>query len=292
MDNLITVNIDEKLNNKTVKEILFNHLNLSNALVKKLKQTEDGITVNGAKVYVTKILNAGDKLTVNIRDKRSENIVPEEICLNILYEDEDIIVIDKKRGMPTHPSHNHHNDTLANGLMNYFKDKEFTFRAITRLDKDTSGIVLVAKNLISAQILGKAIREKKIIKEYVAVVNRNINPLEGEINYPIKRQEEGIILRCVAPDGKDSLTEYSTLETFRDYSLVKLIPVTGRTHQLRVHLSYIGHPIYGDDLYGAPQKDETLKLHCRKLIFNHPASDKLISIAAPIPDDINKLINK
>ncbi len=290
MDNLINVNIDEKLNNKTVKEILFNHLNLSNALVKKLKQTEDGINVNGVKVYVTKILKAGDKLTVNIRDKRSENIVPEEICLNILYEDEDIIVIDKKRGMPTHPSHNHHNDTLANGLMNYFKDREFTFRAITRLDKDTSGIVLVAKNLISAQILGKAIREKKIIKEYVAVVNGIISPSKGQISHPIKRREEGIILRCVAPDGKDSLTEYTTLETFQDYSLVKLIPITGRTHQLRVHLSYIGHPIYGDDLYGAPQKDETLKLHCRKLIFNHPILDKLISIEAPIPHDIKELI--
>jgi 23S rRNA pseudouridine1911/1915/1917 synthase len=291
MDNLITVNIDEKLNNKTVREILFDYLDLSNALVKKLKQTDDGIMLNGVKVYVTRVLKTGDKLVVNIRDKRSENIVPEEISLDILYEDEDIIVINKKRGMPTHPSHNHHNDTLANGLMNYFKDKEFTFRAITRLDKDTSGVVLVAKNLISAQLLGKAIREKKIFKEYVAVINGIINPMKGEMNFPIKRREEGIILRCVAPDGKDSLTEYSTLKTFGDLSLVKLIPVTGRTHQLRVHLSHIGHPIYGDDLYNAPQKDESLKLHCRKITFNHPTSDKLISIEAPIPDDIETLVN-
>lgn len=290
MDKIIRLKIDSATHGKTVKDILLSNMGLSAGVIRGLKQIPHSIMLNNEAVYVTKTVSLNDMLTVSIKDKQSPNIVPSEIPLDILYEDEEIIALNKPREMPTHPSHNHHNDTLANGLVNYFKDKTFTFRAITRLDRDTSGIVLVAKNSLSAQILGEDIKNKKIEKEYIAVINGQPSDDNGIISAPIKRAKEGIILRCVAPDGKEAVTEYKVLKKINGFTLISLIPITGRTHQLRVHLSHIGNPIYGDDLYGAPQKNEKTRLHCKKLIFNHPVTKKKIEIEAPIPDDILNLI--
>jgi len=291
MDKIIRLKIDSSSNGKTVKDILLNNMGLSMGVIRGLKQIPDGIMLNNKSVYVTKTVSENDILVVSIKDKQSPNIVPSEITLDILYEDDEIIALNKPREMPTHPSHNHHNDTLANGLVNYFKDKTFTFRAITRLDRDTSGIVLVAKNSISAQILGEDIKNKKIEKEYIAVVNGIPPEGSGVISEPIKRAKEGIILRCVAPDGKEAITKYNVVKNVKDLTLLSLIPITGRTHQLRVHLSYIGTPIYGDDLYGAPQINEKTRLHCRKIRFTHPVSKQKMEIEAPVPADVLDLIN-
>lgn len=290
MDKIIKVIIDNELNGKNIKDIILNYIGISYGTLKSLKGTASSILLNDESVYVTREVKTGDNLTVIIKDKISANIVPTNIPVDILYEDDEIIAVNKPSAMPTHPSHNHHDDTLANGLMHYFKDKNFTFRAITRLDRDTSGVVLVAKNPLSAQLLGEDMKNKKIAKEYLAVVNGKPADSQGIISAPIKREKEGIILRCVAPDGKEAITEYEMIKNSGELSLLRLKPHTGRTHQLRVHLSYIGVPIYGDDLYGAKQINERTRLHCSKLSFMHPALKKETVIEAPIPDDISNLI--
>ena len=280
---LITIKEDT-----TVKKVLIEKLNLSSQLVTNIKKYSDGILLNGKKVNVNVSLKFGDELKIKIYDENSD-IKPNDIPLNILYEDDDIIVLNKERNMPTHPSQNHYEDTLANALMYYFKEKNFTFRAITRLDKDTSGIVLVAKNPYSSHILNEQMKNKKIKKEYFAIVNGCLNPKMGLINVPIKRCENTVMLREVSPNGKEAITEYETVWENEKFSLVHLLPQTGRTHQLRVHLSYMGCPIYGDDLYGAPQKDAIL-LHCGSIEFLHPTAKQKMKIEVTVPCDMDKII--
>ena len=277
----ISLEIENFFEGKEVKDVLKNHLNISQDIISSLKKSDDGILVNGKKVYVTHKLNQGDKLEITVADERSD-IKETKMPLDILFEDEDIIVINKPRNLPTHPSLKHYEDTLANGLMCYFKGEKFTFRAITRLDRDTSGVVLVAKNPLSASVLNDAMKNGEIKKEYIALVNGNPKEKSGRISAPIKRKAESVILRCVAEDGKEAITDYETI----GLSLVKLKPITGRTHQLRVHLSYIGTPIFGDDLYGAPQKDEAVRLHCRKIEFLHPIAKTKLNIEADMPLDM------
>lgn len=289
MDKTLKIIVDGKLNNTSIRDIMRKDLGLSSGLIKKLKTYDDGIVLNGVRVNTDRVVSLGDELTFVIHDDTSDNIVPADIELKILYEDDDVIALNKPRNLPTHPSQNHYEDTLANGLMNYYSGLNFTFRAITRLDKDTSGVVLVAKNPYSAQILGNDMKNKKIKKEYVAVVNGIPEPSDGRVSAPIRREKESVITRCVAQDGKEAVTDYKAEKSFGRYSLVRLNPLTGRTHQLRVHMSYIGTPIYGDDLYGAPQKDEATRLHCRKLVFIHPVSKKEMTVVAPLPDDMISL---
>ena len=286
MNKEFTLTINEE---STVKEILTKNLNLSAQLITNLKKYNDGILLNGKKVNVNAKLTFGDKLKIKIYDEKSD-IKPKNIPFNILYEDEDIIVLNKDRNIPTHPSQNHYEDTLANALMYYFKDENFTFRAITRLDKDTSGIVLVAKNPYSSHILNEDMKNKKIKKEYFAIINGALKEKSGVIDAPIKRCENTVMKREVSPFGKEAITEYETVKVSGDYSLVHLFPITGRTHQLRVHLSYLGCAIYGDDLYGAPQKDG-IKLHCGVLEFLHPSAKEKIKIEAPMPKDMEEIIN-
>lgn len=282
----ITLEIDAELHGRRIKYLLRNHMGLSAALVKRLKNTSGGILLDGESVYVDRQVTRGQVLELNIVDTASDNIEPKDIPLDIIYEDEDIIVLNKPRAMPTHPSQNHHDDTLANGVMYYFRECDFTFRVITRLDRDTSGVVLVAKNPLSAQILSDDIKNKKILKEYIAVVNGVPNPSEGTVCAPIKRAEGSAILRCVARDGKEAVSEYTLERTSGDISLVRLRPLTGRTHQLRVHMSHIGTPIYGDDLYGAPQVGEATRLHCASVSFEHPVTKIPLTLTAPVPEDI------
>ncbi len=285
MDRILKLEIDTSLSGKKLKEILKCRLFISSSLLTGLKSTDDGILLNGKKAFVNDTVKEGDALTVTVRDERSD-IEPSEIPLDIIYEDEDIIAVNKGRSMPIHPSQNHHGDTLANALMHYFSGKSFTFRVITRLDKDTSGVVLLAKNPLSGAILGEKMKAGDIKKEYVALVNGTPKPESGVVNAPIGRREESVILRCVTPLGKDAVTLYETVETDGDFSLVRLKPLTGRTHQIRVHLAHIGTPIFGDDLYGAVQKGEATRLHCSKISFCHPITGEQLVMEAPMPEDM------
>ena len=289
MDKIIEVAVPKEWDGKSIKQILRKEYRMSAAILTSLKERDDGVLVDGMPAFVTRILKQDDLLEITIRDGKSQ-IEPRKVPVEVLYEDEDVIVLNKPRQMPTHPSQNHHEDTLANALAGYFSGQNFTFRAITRLDKDTSGAVLVAKNPLSGAILVEDMKDGKIRKEYFAVTNGIPDPPKGRIEAPIRRQMDSIVLRCVAPDGREAVTEYQTIREGAGLSLVHLIPLTGRTHQLRVHLSHLGCPIYGDDLYGAPQREEATRLHCGKLQFFQPLTGEEILVEAPLPEDMADLV--
>ena len=288
--------IDGLYENMTVKDYLYKVLALSSNTVKKLKQTENGITVNGAHVTVRYVLTEGDTLSLVLDDTEddvSENVVPTELPLDIVYEDEYMIALNKPAGMPTHPSHNHHTDTLANALAYRFKisNTPFVFRAINRLDADTSGIVLVAKTRHAASKLAEAMQKGGFDKSYYAAVHGRIDA-DDKIDLPIRRRSDSTMLReCCDPGDKKAKSALTVYKVIRHKqmgnsisTLISASPITGRTHQLRVHLSHISHPILGDGLYGITSdgSDYTrLALHCYSLGFTHPFTGEKINITAP-----------
>lgn len=278
--------IDDRYAKKTVKTALKNHFGLSEHMITQLKKG-DGITVNGEKVFVNKTLEDGELLKITLFEENSENIVPDNIPLDILYEDEDILAVNKPANMPTHPSIYHYHGTLANGVMNYYKDVPFTFRAVTRLDRDTSGVVIIAKNAIACDKLSRQLQSGEFEKQYVAVCVGTPSPENGRIDAPIHREKEGIIKRCIDEKGKKAVSDYEVLQKYDELSLVRLYPKTGRTHQLRLHLSFIGTPIYADFLYGRDVDNERIRLHCERVNFTHPFTGEKMKIIAKIPDDMD-----
>ena len=285
--------ISEDLNGMLIRDILKNKIKFSNAIITFLKTRDRGIVLNGERVTVRKTVKTGDTLEIEYTDDQSlaekSEIIPTHLPLDILYEDDDIILLNKPPFMPTHPSQNHYTDTLANALRYYFdsKDIPFIFRAVNRLDNATSGIVLVAKNRFAAKILSQSIYNREISKSYLAILNGTPEILEGEICAPIKREQESIIKRTVSEDGAYSLTKYKTLLSGDMFSLVEASPITGRTHQLRVHFAHIGNPICGDTLYGYPSHFIARQaLHAYKISFAHPTNGKLLTIKAKLPQDM------
>jgi len=265
-----------------------------NNLIKELKSREDGILLNGEKAIITVTLNQGDTLTITGKEDPSETkIKPIFLDFPILYEDEDLMLINKPANMPTHISQGNHENTLANALTYYFyeKGKLFTFRSINRLDRDTTGIVLVAKNNISGSILQKYVKEGTIKRKYLAICTGKCQG-EGVIHAPIGRTKDSIIKRMVTTEGDIAITHFKTLSYHEkeDLSLVSLSLETGRTHQIRVHLKHIGHPIIGDFLY---HPDFTFiqrqALHSHEITFCHPITHKFIHMIAPLPKDFCNL---
>ena len=281
-----------------VREYLNNVLGVSRSELTELKKKELGIVLNGVRVTVRAVLHSGDVLSLQREDNNdSQSINAVNIPLDILYEDDDIIALNKQYGMPTHPSHDHQHDTLANGLAFYYKDKgiPFVFRAVNRLDRDTSGIVLVAKNKSSAFILSKDMTEHRFEKKYIAITVGEAD-ICGMICKDIRRIEESKIKREVCPSGigQHALTEYETLEAQNGTSVLSVTPKTGRTHQIRVHLSSIGYPILGDTLYGEENGSSLINrqaLHAYSLSFTHPTNKKIMRITAPLPDDMGNLLS-
>ena len=278
--------IDESFHNKTVKAVLKGHFGLSEHMITRLKK-DDGILVNGKKEFVNKELCRGDILKITLIEEGSENILPDDIPLDILFEDEDILAVNKPADMPTHPSINHFRGTLANGVMNYYRDTPFTFRAVTRLDRDTSGVVIIAKNAVCHHKLSQQIQSDEFKKQYVAACVGTPPEKSGRIVAPILREKAGIIKRCIDENGKKAVSDYEVIEEFEGLSLVRLYPKTGRTHQLRLHLAYIGTPIYADFLYGTDVENQRIRLHCERVSFSHPFTKEHIEITAKIPDDMN-----
>ena len=290
--------INEEQYGKTVGELLKNILKIPSSTVSFLKTRDRGILLNGERVTVRKMLKAGDVFELEFTDEKTvaelSNITPVELPLDIIFEDGDMIVLNKPPHMPTHPSHNHRNDTLANGLRYYFDsmDIPFIFRAINRLDNNTSGIVLVAKHRLSAARLSASMVNKEIHKSYLAVVHGRLEPSEGQICLPIRREQESIIKRIVSDDGAYSLTNYRTIYSNEMFSLVEASPITGRTHQLRVHFAHLGHPICGDTLYGYPSDFiDRQALHAYKLSFTHPLTSEKITLTAPPAKDMSELFD-
>ena len=282
MSKKLTLEITKDLDGRKIESVLEKELSISRSLVAKLKRAEDAVLLNNQSEKLITRVKEGDVLAVNIPEKGTD-VESAEIPLEIIFEDEDILAVNKPWGMPVHPSKNHITDTLANGLKNYFGE-DSGIHIITRLDRDTSGVVLVAKNPHTAKILTEQMKDVSIQKEYIAVVNGCPSTEKGIIDAPIDRDTG--IKRKVSQNGKPALTEYEVIKNGEN-SVVRLYPKTGRTHQIRVHLSHIGCPIYGDSMYGAPQIGERCRLHCKKLVFVHPTTKKTLELIAPIPEDMN-----
>ena len=283
---------------KSVLDILLKDMKLSTRSLRRLKYTEGGITVGGEQVTVRRVMREGETLCLDVGDRTScEKVIPRRLPIDIIYEDGEIIAIDKPADMPTHPSHGHLDDTLANALAfrAAAKGERFVFRPTNRLDRNTSGIVLAAKDQISACRLFEQMRAGKILKTYIAVLKGVPEPLCGVVCAPIARADQGVLMRVVSEDGREARTEYNTVRVSADgaYSLVVLRPLTGRTHQLRVHMAHIGCPMLGDFLYGT-ESDLLPRhaLHAARLEFDHPADARRIRISSPLPQDMAELCEK
>ena len=282
---------------KTVKEILLGSIGLSVAFLKHLKFMENGIMLDGEKVTVRRVVHAGDILCLATEnEKLGSRLTPTELPLEIVYEDEDMVVPSKSADMPTHPSHNHHGDTLADALAYYYKDapEPFVFRPINRLDRNTSGLTLIAKNRISAARLAASMRDGKIKKQYVAILDGILPDDRGSIETYLRRTGESIIVRevCDANGGGDyALTHYEVIARSDRYTLVLASPETGRTHQLRVHFASLGCAILGDDMYGEVSPlIPRHALHALSLSFPHPSKDETVTCISLPPEDMAEVI--
>lgn len=293
------IKVTEELEGLCVRDVLRRHLSLSTKMLKYLKYRNDGISVNGERCTVRYVLRKGDILSVMLEDRESsEAITPVDLPLAVLYEDADLTVPSKPADMPTHPSHDHYDDTVANALAYRYASLgiPFVFRPINRLDRNTSGLLLVARNKHAAGELTKQLQAGNIRKTYLAVLDGILDTEGGIIDAPLHRTAESIIVREVCspdtPDAADARTEYTVLAHGNAHTLVAAHPITGRTHQLRVHFASLGHPITGDDLYGTPSPHiPRHALHALSLSFRHPTSGKDLQITSPLPDDFSALLN-
>lgn len=237
------------------------------------------------------MLTVGDTLTLHlIEEESSENIVPTPLPLSIVYEDEDLLVINKTAGMPIHPSQGNYDNTLANACAYYFQEKgePFTYRCINRLDRDTTGLLILARHAYSASLLSSMVARREIHREYRAIVT-GLLPEESIVDAPIARADGSTIEREVNFEtGETARTHYKCLAYKNGYSLASLKLETGRTHQIRVHMKYIGHPLPGDFLYNPDYSIiDRQALHSYRLTFTHPITGVLMDFTAPLPEDMN-----
>ena len=266
----------------------------SSQIIKELKKQPESILIDDRWEYVKYPLNVGETLTVHIQeDCSSEKIAAIPMELDIVYEDEDIMVINKPANMPIHPSMNNYDNSLANGLAWYFEQqgKPFIFRCVNRLDKDTSGLTIIAKHMLSAGILAPMVAAREIHREYLAIVSGRISPESGTIDAPICRTADSIIERHVDFEkGERAVTHYRLAEYQNGYSLLSIHLETGRTHQIRVHMKYIGFPLIGDSLYNPLYAGEgdiaRQALHSHRLQFTHPITGERMEFVSPLPPDM------
>lgn len=265
----------------------------SRHLLRQLKETEDGLLRNAQPTFTTVALKAGDRIQVRLLEKAegSEAIMPAPLPFEIVYEDEDLLVVNKPADMPIHPSFQNHGNTLADALTWHYQQhgEDFVYRCINRLDRDTTGLLIVAKHLLSASILSDMVGKREIHREYLAIV-KGIPPENGTISAPIGRKKGSAILREVNFEtGEPAVTHFARLEIRNGLSLVSVKLETGRTHQIRVHMGYIGCPLIGDYLY-YPECSRISRqaLHSHRLSFLHPITGKALSFTAPLPEDMEK----
>lgn len=267
--------------------------------LKNLRKTPDGIVVNGERAFQNYRLQQEDLLKVRVMEEASSGkIVPVKLPFSIVYEDEDIIAVNKPADMPIHPSLRNYENSLANALMYYYaqQDSPFVFRCINRLDRDTSGLTIVAKNSVSAGILGKQMAAsvknscipKPLRREYLGIVRGESVPEHGTIEAPIARKDTSVIERMVDfQNGEHAVTHYEVVKRGHGHSLLKLWLETGRTHQIRVHLKYAGFPLIGDYLYNPDMEYiHRQALHSYRLTFLHPITGQSLQLEAPMPEDM------
>lgn len=263
----------------------------------EIKRMPKSILVNGVHYYMRQELSTGDHLQVRICEtKNSEKIPPTNLPLDIIYEDEDLLVLNKPAGMPIHPSLNNYTNSIANALAYYFQSqgKPFIFRCCNRLDLDTSGLTIVSKHLVSGSILSDMTKYREVHREYLAIARGSVTPSEGTIQAPLGRKEGTIIERTVDWEhGEDAVTHYKVVKEANGHSLVSLRLETGRTHQIRIHMKYLGYPLIGDYLYNPDMEYMTRQaLHSHHMEFTHPITGEHMSFTATLPEDMARVMQE
>lgn len=290
----LSYQIDKDEHYDNVLHVLKEQFLLSDRLITKLKKANK-IYLNSLPTYTKKSVTVGDTVSVLIDfEEDNSNIVASNIPLNIIYEDDYLLVLNKPANIAIHPSILHFDNSLSNGVKFYF-DKlglKKKIRIVNRLDRNTSGIVILAKNEYIQECLIKQMKTNEFKKEYLAIAKGILESKSGTLNFPIARKEGSIIERTVSSDGDSAITHYDVVKEFNNLSLVHIVLETGRTHQIRVHFSHIGHPILGDTLYGSPSKlINRQALHSYKLTFIHPVTKKELILESSLPNDIKNIIN-
>ncbi len=282
-----------------IREVLKKHLGYSVNLIKKLKFSPDGIRVNGEWVTVRYPLKRGDVLSLAVEDKEedvSPYIIPADLPLEVVYEDEYITAINKPYNMPSHPSLGHRLDTAANALAHRYRDRVYVFRPVNRLDRDTSGCMLTANTRDASYKMYLSMTTGAIHKSYIAVLDGIPPSGEGTLESYMHRKPDSIVMReetsADAPDAKPAVTTYRVLAKTATHSIVLASPVTGRTHQIRVQFAGIGCPVTGDTLYGTESPHIVRHaLHSWKTTFPHPATTENMTVTAPVPEDMRSLMD-
>lgn len=295
MERVLEYRISSEYDGANVLTVLKKHFNASTNLIKELKKYDEGIQLNGEHIRVVDFVKNGDILKITIRDNGSQNIIPKNIPIDIVHEDEDVLVINKQPDMPTHPSMGNYENSLANAVMYHYRQKgeDRAFRAVNRLDKDTSGLMTVAKNSYAHAILAEEIKNQELKRKYMCIVCGKITDL-GTVDAPIKRACDSVINRIVAKDGQRAVTHYRPIKNFGDYTLLEIELETGRTHQIRVHMSHIGCPLVGDWLYGTEDKKLAQRqlLHSCYLSFTHPITGQKMQFNNEMADDMKAFVEK
>ncbi|MDU2241032.1 RluA family pseudouridine synthase [Paenibacillus sp.] len=292
----------------TVKSVLQRRMGISRKLLSRIKLTERGVMLNGERVFISVPVKAGDTVSVSLEKETSADILPEPIPFDIVYEDDALLIVNKAAGMIVHPTHGHYTGTLANGVVYYWQEKgeEFRFRPVHRLDQETSGLIAIAKNAYVHQHISEQLIAGEVSKKYTALVHGCPAPAEGTIDGPIDRDPSEPHRRIVTSTGYPSLTYYKVAEAYREGARVELRLGTGRTHQIRVHMTSIGHPLIGDKFYGLPglaelpePEDERIgrlngaigrqALHASELGFLHPLTGEALTFKSELPADMRKL---
>lgn len=302
----LSYKVQEQNEYSTIKEVLKIEFSISDRLLLKLKKLQK-ITLNNNLAYAHTQVKTGDLIECDLNyAEDNSNIVPVKMNLDIIYEDEGYLIVDKPCGIPVHPSINHFSDSLSNGIRYYF-DKiglHKKIRPVNRLDKDTTGLVIFAKNEYIQECLVRQMQSKDFVKKYIAIVENHLEKSCGTIEAPIARKEKSIIERCIRDDGENAITHYRVLTydeinklfsckdiAVKPFDIVECILETGRTHQIRVHFAYIGHPLLGDTLYGnSSTYINRQALHCYFLSFIHPISKTKVEYFCELPDDMQNIL--
>ena len=284
----------ESTNFLNVKDVLKNYFGISSRLLLKLKKN-NSVYLNNFICNLNDLVSVGDTVSFCLNyEEDNSNIVATNIPLNIVYEDECLLIINKPPNIAIHPSLLHYDNSLSNGVKYYFNliGLHKKIRPVNRLDRNTSGLVVFAKNEYVQEFLIKEMQSKTFSKEYLAILEGTLDKKQGTINVPIARKKDSIIERCIDNSGDNSITHYKVLKEFDNFSLVNFKLETGRTHQIRVHSSYIGHPILGDDLYG--NKSNLINrqaLHSYKISFIHPKTRRKMHFEINMPQDMLNIIS-
>lgn len=291
---VVTYEVGKDGNDIKIRDYMKDNLNLSGRFIRGSAMNRR-LRVNGKDVKLNYRLHEGDIIEVTVNAEESQNIEGEDLNIKVIYEDDDLLIVDKPPFMVVHPTKSHPSGTLANGVIHHFRSNNDNsiVRLVSRLDRDTSGLIMIAKNQFSHMNLAKSMEKNQIEKSYLAIIHGKLENNEGTIDLPIGRPTNETIKRAVLEDGQRSITHYKIREIYRKGALVELLLETGRTHQIRVHLSYVGCPIYGEQLYSEFNDEEFISrqaLHAYALTLPHPRTGIILKFKSQIPEDMQNLI--